>query len=256
MAISVGKLAPSAAVLAFVGYCAWPSLSDLMTPPPPPKAPAKVAELAASLFSPTMPPVPTRNPWGGLDAAALAAAKAAAKPVDTQQQSEAVVEDAVAETTVGPTNPLAGLRLDATSILGDERVAVINGQVCAAQEIVTIENVSYKIVRVLPYKVVLECDGKIMELAYASTASPLAKSAAGAKGKPTSTTTALATKASTSPVAAVTPEDPAQKMPAAFESLLKQQGGALQSLLKQQPASGSAAGGLSDLINQLNKAGE
>lgn len=246
MAISAGKLAPSVVVLAFVGYCVWPSLSEMMSPPPPPKAAAKVSELAASLFSPTMGPVPTRNPWGGLDAASLAAAKESAKSVDTS--SEAVVDSAIAKTPAGPVDPLAGLRLDATSILGDQRVAVINGQMCAAEEVVTLENAPYRVIRVLAYKVVLEREGKIMELTYSNVASkPAASPKAGVQASPVSA------KASLTEKRLADSESSLPNAPAALESLLKQSG-ALEALLKKQPA--AATGAMSDAINQLNKAGD
>jgi len=246
MAISVGKLAPSAVVLAFVGYCVWPSLSDLTSPPPLLKATAKMPELAASLFSPTMPPVPTRNPWGGLDAASLAAAKDSAKPGDAN--SETVVDSAMAKTSAGPVDPLAGLKLDATCILGDRRVAMINGQMYAAQEVLTVENAPYRVVRVLPYKVVLEREGKIMELTYSNVTSQPAKSPqAGVQAKPVSEKASLTKKPSADP------ESLLQKPPAALESLLKQSG-VLGSLLKQQPT--ALTGAMSDAINQSNKAGD
>ncbi len=64
MVLSVGKVAPSAVVLAFVGYCVWPSVSELASGPRPPKPPAKVPELAATLFAPKLPPPPTRESVG------------------------------------------------------------------------------------------------------------------------------------------------------------------------------------------------
>lgn len=242
MAISVGKLAPSAVVLAFVGYCTWPSLSDLTSTLPPPKAPPKVAEVAASLFSPTMPPVPTRNPWGGLDAAELAAAKETAKPVDTQ--SEAVVEAAMAQkTSAEPTNPLAGLKLDATSILGDQRVAVISGQMCSAQELVTFNDARYRVVRVLPYKVVLERDGKIMELTYSSVASDSAKPKEdGVKATPASMKTSNMKKPSDAP-----------EPQSLVGSLIKKHTSAWESIMEKREAAEAAA--MSGVIDQPKKAG-
>jgi hypothetical protein len=245
MAISVGKLAPSAIVLAFVGYCVWPSLSDLTSTPLPPKAPAKIREVPVALFSPTMPPVPTRNPWGGLDAAALAAVKESTKPVDTQ--SESVVDAAMAEATAGPTDSLAGLQLSATSILGDQRVAIINGQICAAHETLNAENAAYRVVRVLPYKVVLEHDGKIVELTYSNVTSRADTSAeGGVQAKPASAKASVLKKRSADP------EEFLKQQPAALDALLKKSG-ALGLLLKKQQAAMPSE--VSDAINPSNKAG-
>lgn len=190
MAISAGKVAPSAVILAFVGYCVWPSLSEMMSDQPPPKAPVKVPALAASLFSPTMAPVPTRNPWGGLDAASLAAAKAAAKEVAEKEAAKTAdtttgtpASSAAAKTPNKPVDPLAGLKLDATCILGNQRMAMINGQMCALHEKLPAENssTSPKVVGVFPYKVLLEYEGKTVELKYSDAAS---QSSSSQKDKP------------------------------------------------------------------------
>ena len=168
MAISAGKVAPSAVVLAFVGYCVWPSVSE-WTSAPPPKPPVKVPELAAALFSPTMPPRPTKNPWGGKDAASLAAAKEAA--------AGAPAGSAAAKKPVGP---LDGLKLEATCILGNQRLAMINGQLYAPQEMPPAGKSSpstpFRVVGVFPNKVLLECKGKTVELTYEGVVSRPASS--------------------------------------------------------------------------------
>jgi hypothetical protein len=257
MAISAGKLAPSAVVLAFVGYCVWPSLSEMISPPPPPTPPAKVPELAASLFSPTIPPVPTRNPWGGLDAKALAAAKESANQVDTT--SEEVVDSAIAKTVSEPVDPLTMLKLGATSILGDQRMAVINGQLCAAEETLTVENAAYRVVRVLPYKVVLENKGKIVELTYANVASRSTATAPdGVQAKPVPENATLMEKPSANLESSLPKPPPA--LESLFEqsgvlgSLFKKQSGALESLLKKRSA--AVTGTVADEINPSNKAGD
>ena len=191
-------------MLAFVGYCVWPSVSELTSDPPPPKPPAKVPELAAALFSPTMPPRPTKNPWGGKDAASLAAAKEAAKAAD--KTAEAPAGSAAAKTPDKPVDPLDGLKLDATCILGDQRLAVINGQLYAPQETLSAGNSStppFKIVSVLPYKVLLEREGKTVELTYSDVVSRPASSpqADRAGGKPTPPTARRVTRATKPPAA-------------------------------------------------------
>jgi len=162
MAISAGKLAPSAVVLAFVGYCVWPSVSELASAPPPPPPPVKVPELAAASFSPTMPSLPTKNPWGGMDAASLTAAKKAAKTASkTAAAGSAAAKKAI--------DPLDGLKLEATCILGNQRLAMINGQLYAPQKMPSAGNSStppFRVVGVFPNKALLECKGKTVELTY------------------------------------------------------------------------------------------
>ncbi len=167
MAISAGQVAPSAVVLAFVGYCVWPSVSELTSVPPLPPPPVEVPKLAATLFSPTMPSCPTKNPWGGMDAASLAAAKEAAKA--------APAGSAAAKKRVGPFD---GLKLEATCILDNQRLAVINGQLYAPQKMPSAGNssTSFRVVSVFPNKVLLECKGKTVELTYEGVVSRPAKS--------------------------------------------------------------------------------
>ena len=63
MAGSVGKFAPSAIVLAAVGYCCWPYLED---PGRRPKVDdgKKLPELTANILSPKIIPAPGRDPFG------------------------------------------------------------------------------------------------------------------------------------------------------------------------------------------------
>jgi hypothetical protein len=201
MAISAGKVAPSVVVLALVGYCAWPSVSELMSDPPPPKQPVKVPELAAALLSPTLPARPTKNPWGGLDVASLAAAKEAAKEAAKKDAAkEAAAKEAAkeaakmdaakaADKTAGapagsatakkPVDPLDSLKLEATCTLGNQRLAMINGQLYAPQDRLSTANSSlppFRIVSVFPNKVLLECKGKTVELTYDGVVSRAAPS--------------------------------------------------------------------------------
>jgi hypothetical protein len=168
MAISANKLAPSAAVLAFVGYCIWPSVSDMVFPPPPPPSPPKVPELAASLFAPTLPPPPTKNPWGGKDAESLAALKKPGTVAETPAETRVKAADPTGSAT-SPTNLLAGLTLDATFVAGDERMAVINGVVYSVQDVLPATVASapdITIANVLPYSVLLEHEGTTAQLTY------------------------------------------------------------------------------------------
>jgi len=189
MVLSVGKLAPSAVVLAFVGYCVWPSVLELASASQPPKPPPKLAELAGALFSPVMPPCPTKNPWGGGNLASLAAAKQSAKAADNPVGAPA--NSTGSKTTGKPVDPLSGLTLDATCILGDRRLAVINGRSYAAHEMLSTSNPAtpgFTIASVLPYSVLLERDGKTVELTYSNATTRSGPSRGGsAPAKRTST---------------------------------------------------------------------
>ena len=197
MGISAGKLAPFAVILAFVGYCSWPSMSELASPTPPPPQPPKLPELAAPLYAPVMPPPLVKNPWGGKDAESLAALRNPAKPVATTAETSADAADG--KSAKPPINLLAGLTLDATFIAGDERMAVINGTVYAAQEELPSSvgaAPQIKIANVLPYSVLLEHDGRTAELTYrdvvSSDSSEKAKldGSKGASGKKKTSTVA------------------------------------------------------------------
>jgi hypothetical protein len=167
MSISAGKLAPSVVVVAFVGYCAWPSVSHLVSGPSISKAAGKATELATALFAPRLGPPPTKNPFGGLDADSLAQAAKDGQPrtkgTDDKKNG--------AKTAARRVDPLAGLKLDATGILGDQRMAVINGEIYTPNQTISGGDPAMpprKIVRVLPHMVVLECQGRMVELKYSN----------------------------------------------------------------------------------------
>jgi hypothetical protein len=169
MALTAGKLAPSLAVTAFMGYCVWPSVSDIVSPPPPPPTAEKIAELAPSLFNPKLPPPPQKNPFGGLSAGALAEAKAAGRFAGqtTKMQGPAIKK------AMKAFNPVAELRLEATSILGNDKLAVINGNFYApGQRIPTPTGTGNgcTVADVLPNKVLLAYQGKTVTLTYSNTA--------------------------------------------------------------------------------------
>jgi hypothetical protein len=175
MAISAGKVAPSLVVLAFAGYCAWPSLSEMTAEAPPPAA-VKVPELSPALFAPSLPARPAKNPWGGLDEAALAATKASRK----------AAKPSTPGTAKQGADSLNGLRLEATCILGNQRMALINGQLYAPQKTASAGNSStpFRVISVSANKVLLECKGKTVELTYEGI---VARPAAAAKAKPAGT---------------------------------------------------------------------
>ncbi|MEN6405210.1 MAG: hypothetical protein ABFC77_01940 [Thermoguttaceae bacterium] len=168
MVISLGKLAPRVIVLAVVGYCVWPSVAEF-APSSNSKPSVKRSGAQALRLKPATSKPPTTNPWGGRDAATLAAA---------QKAAEASVAASTGKTSpstaarIAPAQLLARLTLNATYIAGDRQLAVINGQVCEAGQTtrfldsVGSETAPCKIVRVLPQKVVLDCGGTTLELTY------------------------------------------------------------------------------------------
>jgi hypothetical protein len=190
MAISTAKLVPRAIALAAVGYCIWPSLNALVVEPES-KPPAKLPEVAALLASPALPPCPTRNPFARRTPAkpalpggsSPATARAATKGEATKH-----VNSAAANAAAKAVDALSGLKLEATCIVGNQRMAVINGRLYAAPAMLPASGKAtptLKVVGVLPYKVLFECEGKTLELTYSNTVSRAASSrAADASAKP------------------------------------------------------------------------
>ncbi len=83
---------------------------------------------------------------------------------------------------------MADVRLDATCIVGQQRLAAINGQLYAAKDAIvpaTPGAPHLKLLQVLPHKVLLEYQGKVFELTYSDAAAAHAASAsrADADGK-------------------------------------------------------------------------
>jgi hypothetical protein len=173
MGVSINKLAPSAVVVALVGYCIWPSVSELTSPSPSPMPPKKLSDLPASLYAPVMPPPLAKNPWGGKDAETLFASKNLVTPAETTAKAFADGDKDKDKPAKAPINLLAGLTLSGTYIASGERLAVINGAVCAAQEDLppSVGAVAQiKVAEVLPYSVVLQHDGQTAELTYRNVA--------------------------------------------------------------------------------------
>jgi hypothetical protein len=167
MNISLEKLLPRVIVVAAVGYIAWPSASYLMSQTATPPV-ATLPEVAKALLSPTVSP-PMRDPFARKNAV-LANAGNVRKGDATRGQGGAITSSATASPKDGKsTDPLSGLTLDATYLAGNSRLAIINGRVYAPQE--TLPASKTTVIDILPYKVLLECEGKVCALAYADTAS-------------------------------------------------------------------------------------
>jgi hypothetical protein len=180
MAISLEKVVPRSVAFALVGYCVWPSLATLSSHSEA-KPPEKLPELGASLLHPTLPPELTRNPLRK-QVAGAAMPGAPAKPSKAAGGKAADKSKAAAAARAKPVDPLSGLRLDATCVLGNEQIAVINGRSYAVQDTLPAAEKGmppFTIASVLPYSVLLQRDGTTIELTYSDTSSQAGPSVSG-----------------------------------------------------------------------------
>jgi len=199
MAVSVGNLAPRAVVLGLVAVGIWPTVTRFLSEDKPP-TPEQMPELAAKLLSPKLPPLPTRDPFGlALPGRPLPAKDLAKQRGGSRSLSRA---DAAGKSnaTGKAVSPLSGLSLTGTCILGNQRLAVINGRLYAPKEMLTTDkpvvkratndkaaadepaSSSYQVVEVFPYKVLLAHNGQVLELEYSNvTSGPPSSARAGSK---------------------------------------------------------------------------
>jgi hypothetical protein len=159
MQISLQKLVPRAVALALVGYWAWPSV-DALRSQPKSKSAVKSTELPAALLKAPTSPLPTRNPFENEELIAVAGGAGSEKRGQTGSAAARALKS-------------NELTLDATCILGGRRLAVISGSLYAVHEKVPAESPSaapYTLSNVLPYKVLLEREGKTTEISYSNIA--------------------------------------------------------------------------------------
>jgi len=162
MELALDKLAPRAIALAVVGYCVWPSLAAFQAQPET-KPPEKPPEVAAALLKPAVAPFPKRDPFVMTNSRPEKKSSLAASG-----KNAALLVD-----------PLSHLTLEATCLMGGKRLAMINGHLYACREKSPEGDAStppFTLVSVLPYKVLLECGGKSLELMYSNVASSNAAS--------------------------------------------------------------------------------
>jgi len=162
MSTSITKFAPQAVVLAVALYWSWPALKTFVprttvgAPTVEPKKSAG-AEFAGAVLSPTFVPPSSRNPF--LSAALQSTAVAGSvKPGQ---------RNGTAKTVVSIRD--LGLVLSATCIVGQQRMAIINGRVYKEKEAIQQpgdETVSCIVTDILPHKVLLSCQGKTLQLSY------------------------------------------------------------------------------------------
>ena len=169
-------------------------------------------ELATALLSPKLPPLPKRDPFGLAARAQRLSAKLVAKPGRGSNGHGSRANPAgKINAPVKAVDPLSGLSLSGTCIVGDQRLAVINGRLYAPKDKLIVDKpavnrgrnnksaadktaadkpateksateksateqaaeraAAYLVVDVLPYKVLLAHDGQLLELGYSNVSS-------------------------------------------------------------------------------------
>jgi hypothetical protein len=162
MSGTLGRLAPTAAVAAFVAWCVWPYIGGA-GPQRFVQEPPGVPQIADSLLQPAIVPAGDRDPFrparadqpGPSDFVAEAA-----KPAPRQAAPLAQVR---------PGDVLDQLVLDATIIHGDRRLALINGQVCGPGDAVAVSGLTTEpctVTEITAHKVLLTFRGETLQLEY------------------------------------------------------------------------------------------
>jgi len=182
MAIQAGNLAPSAFVVAVAGYLCWSYWDDAPAGPP---ADSKLPAIAAGLLNPDLGAAAGRDPFGTTVAFQLDddAANDSTPGKGKLQGGKAGQTGGAASNKPNPppvqkltgkeaTNILAGYVLHATYIQANHRVALINGRTYSRGE--SIDSTDPKAAPLLlseihQHKVVLDYQGKQVDLGYANT---------------------------------------------------------------------------------------
>jgi len=157
MSSSAAKFVPQAVVLAVAIYWIWPNVMGNNTATEAKKA-ATSLEFTKAMLTPNFPEPSKREPF--LSPGALATATKSGPNGAT-----AAAKAGNAKTAV--------LVLNATLLMGEGRAAVINGQIYHRRDVLNASGdaaSSYMITDILPDKVVLESQGKSLQLCYPDTA--------------------------------------------------------------------------------------
>jgi hypothetical protein len=176
----INKLAPLATVLAIAIYCMLTGMAGSGSKSDA-KQSAKLPVFTPELFSPIFPPYSKRNPFylPGDEP------KVAVQSVPTEKK----VAEAKPAAAEAAKEFFASLALNATYLTGEQRLAIINGQIYKQKDKLKQQNPSippFIVAQILPYEVLLECEGKTLHLrysnVYAGTGAP--KSAIPTASKP------------------------------------------------------------------------
>jgi len=125
------------------------------------KPPAKLPVFTAALYSPEFPPRSKRNPFYLPGEEPTAIAKSG--------QLEKKPAEVKAASANGASDFFSGLVLNATCLLGEKQLAIINGHAYKQKDTLKTQNPAippFVIAQILPYEVLLECQGKILHLRY------------------------------------------------------------------------------------------
>jgi hypothetical protein len=165
MPTSITKLVPQAVVLAAAIYWSWPALTAFFSPSPlsatkAESTKAKSQEFTAAVLSPTFPPPSKRNPFESPGEKHLPKTKSRkGAATNTAHLAAAEVKD-------------SGLLLNATCIMGEQRLALINGKVYKEKDEIQgpgASPASWVVIEILPHKVLLSCQGTPLQLSYTNT---------------------------------------------------------------------------------------
>jgi hypothetical protein len=158
----VNKLAPLAIVLAVAIYCILSGTegSGLKSEA---KQAAKLPTFTEELFSPKFPPFSKRNPFylPGTEPTAI---------VQSVPTDKKAVDDKAAGANAAK-DFFASLTLNATYLAGEQRLAIISGQIYKQKDKLKQQNPSippFVVAQILPYEVLLECEGKTLHLRYSN----------------------------------------------------------------------------------------
>lgn len=189
MAMTINKMAPSAIVIAAVGYCCWPYLDQPEIRPVVNKEVTKSHEIPLELLAPDVGSSQTRDPFDlkakqgkAADGSSLAGKNGASKSKDGTTKStdpespvaiaarEAAARKAAAEKAAQELrDALKGLVLNGTYVSSRRSVAVICGQLYAeGQSVRPVDGKakSFVVAKISQHKVLLKLDTQTAELSY------------------------------------------------------------------------------------------
>jgi hypothetical protein len=163
----ITKLAPQAILLAVAIYWSWPSLtqsvSNVASSAAKEKKPGASLEFSAATLSPAFPSPPKRDPFEFPGAKHVAKTN---KNMPSGKQAAALTAADAKD---------SGLVLNATCIVGQQRLALINGQVYREKEVIKGKEsgddpVNWLVTDILPHKVLLLHQGVPLQLGYSNGA--------------------------------------------------------------------------------------
>lgn len=183
MAPSQTKLIPVAVLVAILGYLAWTHFEQ---EPPSAGPPSKLPEIANDLLRPAALPITERDPFGKSvrfelgetsderpvpgrkgNKAAESTAGNASRP-GTAAAAAPAKKLSPAEAKIATKKAMSELVLNATLLYGDQKIAMINGRAYQAGERLGApgSEIPLRVAEIHHHRVVLEHDGKLVDLTY------------------------------------------------------------------------------------------